>query len=119
MRSAGFVLPGRGSPATALDVAASHGLDLSDHRSALVTPGLATWADLILVMDRTQDRRVRALHGPGRPHVELLGDFDPGPIDTRAIRDPVEQPRDVFVRVYERIEACCESAADAIVGSPA
>lgn len=113
VRSGGFVLPGRTSPPSAREVAAEHGLDLSEHVSVLVTPHLAAWADLTLVMSRGQARRARALGGRG-PLVEKLGDFDPGPIDTRAIRDPVERPREVFARVYDRIAGCCASVAETI-----
>ncbi|MGH7541123.1 MAG: hypothetical protein ACRELC_09000, partial [Gemmatimonadota bacterium] len=113
VRSAGFVLPGRMSPTEARDAARARDLDLGAHRSAVVTPDLAGWADLVLVMSRAQRRRVHALYGRGVP-VELLGDFDPGPIERRAIIDPVERPREVFERVYDRIASCCASLADCL-----
>jgi len=36
----------------------------------------------------------------------MLGDFDPLPVDTRTIRDPVNDDRPVFEQVYERIARC-------------
>jgi hypothetical protein len=36
----------------------------------------------------------------------VLGDFDPAPVEARTIRDPVDQRRDVFDQVYERIARC-------------
>jgi len=42
----------------------------------------------------------------------LLGDLDPAVVETRAIRDPVDQSRQVFDEVYERVNRC-------VRGSPA
>jgi protein-tyrosine-phosphatase len=104
--SAGFVLPGRSCPALAVEVAATRGLDLSGHRSQLLVPPEVATADLILVMDTTQRWGVRALFGRTSEDVLLLGDLDPGPIETREIRDPFDQPREVFEESYSRIERC-------------
>jgi len=41
-----------------------------------------------------------------RRDVVILGDFDPGRIETREIRDPVEQPKEVFELSYARIDRC-------------
>ena len=51
IRSAGFMAPDA-CPASqpALIVATAHGLDLSAHRSALLTPADLEWADLVLGM---------------------------------------------------------------------
>jgi hypothetical protein len=49
-----------------------------------------------------------------RAGVLLLGDLDPGPIRTRAIRDPVEQPVQVFREVYARIDRCLEELVRAL-----
>jgi protein-tyrosine-phosphatase len=63
-------------------------------------------ADLILVMDTTQRWAIRALFGRSSHDVLVLGDLDSEPIETREIRDPVEQPREVFELSYSRIERC-------------
>jgi len=104
--SAGFVSPGRTVPAEASIAAAHHGVDLSEHRSQLLTPVLVAQADLILVMDARQERMVCERFGRTPADVMLLGDFDPDPIVTRAIHDPVEQPLAAFEQSYARIERC-------------
>jgi hypothetical protein len=48
--------------------------------------------------------------------VLLLGDFDPLPVASRGIEDPVEQGPEVCARVYARIERCVEELAQALVG---
>ena len=104
--SAGFIGPGRGSPPEAVAVAAGAGVDLSGHRSRLLTPDLVRWADLIVVMDAAQQRRVVERFGRSWRDVIVLGDLDPAPIDGRTIRDPVNQTADVFEQCYARIERC-------------
>jgi len=108
--SAGFILPGRTSPEPARRVAARRGLDLSDHRSQVLTPSMLAAADLVLVMSARQRRDLRREFG--REHVRrcvVLGDLDPGPVDRRTVVDPYGCPDDVFEAVYERIDRCCRA----------
>lgn len=104
--SAGFVSPGRGVPAEGSIAAARHGIDLSEHRSQLLTPVLVAEAEIIIVMDARQQRMVCERFGRSPADVILLGDLDPGPIATRAIHDPVEQPLRAFEESYARIDRC-------------
>lgn len=106
IRSAGFLDSGRPAPREAVSVAAERGVNLSSHLSAQVTNEALAWADLVLVMDARQQERVGAMSGH-RAYVERLGDFDPGPIDTRTIIDPIDRNRAFFDQVYRRIDACC------------
>jgi protein-tyrosine phosphatase len=104
--SAGFIGPGRPPPPFALQVAARRGYDIASHLSSLVAgEGLPTY-DLILVMDRTQRRRLARLAPRGHSLVLLLGDFDPLSTLTREIPDPVSGPRELFEAVYDRIDRC-------------
>ncbi len=104
--SAGFVGPGRRSPPEAVAAAARYGVDLSAHRSQLLTADRARAADLILVMDPTQRRAICNRFGRAERDVLVLGDLDPEPSGSRAIRDPVTQPLPVFEETYARIERC-------------
>lgn len=108
--SAGFVGPGRTSPPTAIRAAAQRGVDLSDHRSRLATIESVGAADLVLVMESRQRRLVRRTLGRrgATTTVLHLGDFDPGSIRRRDIRDPVESDLSVFQAVYRRIDRCVE-----------
>src|SRR6185312_12256998 len=71
--SAGFIGPGRPSPREAVAAAANAGVDLSDHRSRLLTPDLVRWADLVVVMDAVQQRRVVERFGRSWRDVIVLG----------------------------------------------
>ncbi|CAN5897455.1 hypothetical protein BH23GEM9_BH23GEM9_31800 [soil metagenome] len=105
VESAGFIGPGRGVPEAGLEVAARRGMDLSAHSSRLLTPDLVQAADVVIVMDPRQRRGLVRRFGSAS-RVLVLGDFDPAPIETRAVRDPYSHPAAVFEDVYERIERC-------------
>jgi protein-tyrosine phosphatase len=107
VESAGFILPGRQPPLTALEVSADRGFDLSGHRSRAVTEQMAREAAVILVMERWQKRKLLSMIPRLDAPVLMLGDLDPGPIERRAIQDPIDKPRAVFERVFSRIDACC------------
>lgn len=112
IRSAGFVRPGRSSPPEAVEAAGERGVDLERHRSAVLTAPLVQGADLVVVMDPGQAREIRRRYGPGR--TLALGDLDPGPVERRAIRDPVARPVEVFRDVYARIDRCLDELVRAL-----
>ncbi len=107
VESAGFILPGRQPPPGALAVSADRGFDLSGHRSCAVTEEMVREAAVILVMERWQRRKLLSMISRLDAPVLMLGDLDPGPVDHRAIQDPIDKPRAAFERVFSRIEACC------------
>lgn len=110
VESAGFVGPGRPSPAPAIAVAEREGLDLAPHRSSLLSPGRVAEFDWIVVMDAAQRREIGRRYGRRRG-VIVLSDLDPHPIRTRAIRDPWDQPTEVLESSYARVRRCvCELA---------
>lgn len=106
VESAGLIGANRPCPPHAVTVAARHSVDLSAHRSTLLTAGPAQLANLIVVMDPAQGRAIRDRFGGLRGEILLLGDLDPAPIAMRAIRDPVDQDVEVFEESYARIERC-------------
>jgi protein-tyrosine-phosphatase len=112
--SAGFAGPGRPTPADAVAAAAQRGVDLGHHASQLVMADVVRAADLIVVMDAMQRRMICERFGRSPRGVLLLGDFDPLPVVSRGIEDPVEQGREVCARVYARIERCVEELAQAL-----
>lgn len=111
--SAGFAGPGRPTPADAVAAAAGRGVDLTSHSSQMVMADLVRAADLIIVMDAMQRRMICERFGRSPRGVVLLGDFDPLPVASRGIEDPVEQGPEVCARVYARIERCVEELAQA------
>ncbi len=114
--SAGFLGPGRPAAPDAVAAAASHGVDLSPHRSRLLTADLVRWADLVLVMDERQQQLVCDRFGRARGDVVILGDLDPQPVTSRGIEDPVEQSVEVCRRAYGRIERCVTEVVNALWG---
>jgi len=106
VQSGGFIGFNRPAPAEAMAAAEHHHVDLTNHRSRLLTAELVRTADLIVVMEPTQRRQLCERFGRRPTDVILLGDFDPAPVEMRTIRDPVEESREVFDQVYERIARC-------------
>lgn len=105
--SAGFIGPDRPSPPEAVAVARRRGVDLSRHRSQLVTPEIVRGADLVLVMNAGQRRAAIEDHGFPRPErVVVLGDLDPLNASRREIRDPYDQTPLVYEASFGRIERC-------------
>lgn len=105
--SAGFIGPDRPSPPEMREPARERGVDLSDHRSKVVTEVMLADTDLVVVMTPRLQRRFRRGFPQQGGRVVLLGDLDPaGRIPGRAIRDPYGKPPEVFAEVAERIERC-------------
>lgn len=103
--SAGFIGPGRSPPLHALNTARAHGVDISNHRSATISPESLNAADLVVVMSGAQQRGLASRVAAGAK-VLVLGDLDPLPIKQRTIPDPWEGPVDAFEESYGRITRC-------------
>jgi protein-tyrosine-phosphatase len=112
--SAGFQGPGRESPKEAVEAAARRGIDLSGHRSQLVTPALVRTADLIVVMEAEQRRAVCERFGRSPRDVFLLGDLDPEPITSRSIEDPWGRRATVCAASFGRIDRCIRTLMGAL-----
>lgn len=114
--SAGFIGPDRSSPSQALAAASKFEVDLSAHRSALVTPESLRGADLVVAMSEEQARDIRARVAASTT-VLVLGDLDPQPVDRRTILDPWGGPDSAFDASYERIDRCVRELARIISGA--
>ena len=101
-------------PPNAVAAAGSRGIDLSAHRSRIVTPELLDAADIVLVMDAAQASALQRIGRGAARAVILLGDLDPEARDGRVIADPWAKPVSEFSDVYERIDRCCRVVASAI-----
>jgi len=104
--SAGFVGPGRATPEEGQAVAISRGIDLSSHRSQLITDQLVSEVDLVIVMQPDQQRAVRQRFNCNGKNVVVLGDLDLENVDRREIKDPFDQSEAVFEASFDRIERC-------------
>jgi protein-tyrosine phosphatase len=114
VQSAGFIGFNRPAPAEAIAAAESHAVNLCEHRSRLLTPTVVRTAELIVVMEASQQRLLLERYGRVPGDIVLLGDFDPVAVDGRAIHDPVNGKREVFDQVYARIARCVRELAATI-----
>lgn len=113
VRSAGFYESGRPPPPEALEIALERGLEMTGHRSRLISEDLLRDSDLVIMMTASHAREVRRRFRR-QAGILHLGDLDPRPILTRTIRDPVDQPAEVFRDVYARIDRCLENLVSAL-----
>lgn len=93
-----------GSPASdgALLVGLERELDLSAHRSQLLTRALIDNHDLIFAMGPHHLERIEALGGEGKAF--LLADFASHGASHRPISDPMGSDLDVYRATYEELE---------------
>jgi protein-tyrosine phosphatase len=111
----------RGHPAPPLARAAAerHGVSLTAHRSRPLAPEMVANADLILVMDLEQERRLLDLDPGAAGKLELLGRHGPGRLDSPEIADPVSGDARTFDRVYARVSSASERVAEGVRASAA
>lgn len=114
VKSAGFIGPGRPSPAEAVEAAKTFGLDLAGHISALISSEILDGDELWMVMEPAHRRRLLAEVDVPRHRVFVLGDLDPEPIEQRAIPDPYGRPHEEFVACYLRIDRCIQVLSGAL-----
>ena len=112
--SAGFVGSDRGVPQNSVSVSAERGLDLSRYRSRPITQAGASDADLVVVMDAEQARRVASTFRVKRNRILIAGDLDPTFETSRAIRDPWNQPIEVFKASFDRLDRCAATLVSAL-----
>jgi protein-tyrosine-phosphatase len=104
--SGGFVGSGRSVPAESLAIGARRGLDLSRFRSRPLIASEVSGADLIVAMDAEQARELVARFPLSPAKIVVAGDLDPRFEQTRAIRDPWNQPSEVFESSFNRLDRC-------------
>ncbi len=93
---------GEPSPAEYALEARSFGIDLSDHRSQYMTPLLADWSDLIVLMDRKNHSLLEDFGSQALKKSVWLGAWDPqGPIE---IADPFRMPVVKMRQILERMD---------------
>lgn len=113
--SAGLVGSGRPVASDALTTAARRGIDLSAKRSNMFQPHRARSADLVLVMDVEQANYIHMYGGVPYNKIVIAGDLDPHASETRGIRDPWNQPIDVFESTFDRLERCAAVLVDLVL----
>ena len=118
VKSAGFFGPDRPSPGEAIAVAAERRVDLAGHRSRLVTSELLESADVVVVMEQRQRRRLLVANPAIASRVYLLGDLDPHRTSRRDVLDPYGEPLTAFRSCFDRIERCVAALAALPAAAP-
>lgn len=109
--SAGFIGPNRPSPQIAAEVATERRVDLSDHRSKLISSRLIDSNDLVVVMEPWQRRDVLRMSNRRGVRVLVLGDLRPSAGEARNIPDPFDGKRELFERSYDDVDICIAQLA--------
>lgn len=101
IESAGIAaLVGMPADSLAQQVAAEHGLDISEHRARQLTRELMVSNDLILVLDETHEQWINRRFPEFRGKTFRLGKWN----GNRNIEDPYRQPKAVFELVLREID---------------
>lgn len=85
----------------AMLVAMERGIDLSAHRSRVLSRELVEGADLVLAMSPHHHERASALGGAGKTH--LLTDFSARSADGRAVTDPFGGDLDAYRQTFDEL----------------
>jgi protein-tyrosine phosphatase len=117
IRSAGFTGADRSPPPEAIAAAAKFGVDISSHRSTVITADVYRAAALVVTMSPDQARDLRARFGVLHETMLVLADLDPKG-GSRTIRDPWRLPREVYDESYARIDRCIRELVDVLDGAP-
>ena len=104
--SAGFVGSDRAVPRISVALSAQRGLDLSRYRSRPITQSQIGDADLLIVMDAEQARRIASMFRVKRKRIVVAGDLEPLFETSRAIRDPWNQSIEAFKSTFDRLDRC-------------
>jgi protein-tyrosine phosphatase len=104
--SAGLVAVRQSVPEYATKIAARHALDLSSHRSRLLTHEMIARADLVVVMEPSQASYITRTFARPAERIVVAGDLDPMSSGGRSIRDPLRQPLEIYEASYARLERC-------------
>ncbi|HWK89059.1 MAG TPA: low molecular weight protein arginine phosphatase [Longimicrobium sp.] len=110
--SAGVAAPrGEAAAAPAVSVARGHGIDLGQHRTQPVTPGLLDWADLVLAMG---PNHLFGLDRMGEAEKNsTLGDFVAGGEGLGpSVSDPYGSDEAVYEVTYRELEGLVAAALD-------
>lgn len=101
--SAGLgALVGHGADPFAVEVMNEHGVDIATHRAQQLTAELVKQHELILVMERWQQKEIEHLYPFSRGRVHLLGKWDDA-----EIADPYKKSKAIFLEAYEKIDKAC------------
>lgn len=83
----------------AIEVASTHGLDISRHHAQQLTPSMCQQAEMILVMEQSKKNEVEQKFPLARGKVYRLGD-----VENFDIADPYRKRKEQFEIMYKDIQ---------------
>jgi low molecular weight protein-tyrosine phosphatase len=104
--SAGFVGSDRAVPKISVALSAQRGFQLERYRSRPITQSKVQDADLVIVMDAQQARRIARMFRVERDRIVIAGDLEPTFDTSRAIRDPWNKSAETFQATFDRLDRC-------------
>lgn len=108
--------PNRPSPPDAVEVASEWGVDLTPHRSSILSAGAVRDADAIFVFDEENFRKVVSDYPDSRDRVHFVGALSPD--GKTLVPDPWGKDAGFFRQTYEQIAEALEAVpSDEKVGS--
>jgi protein-tyrosine-phosphatase len=111
VRSSGFhPVADRPSPRQHVEMSLESNVDLTGHRSSIVSAADLAWADAIVLMDRHNWQLLRK-QGADSCHMIWLGTLDGG----AEIADPYGAPHDEARKIMRRVHQCTEALAAAVL----
>lgn len=110
--SAGIMgFAGSGATESTKQVLAEEGIDISEHCSRMVDREMLKRSDIILVMERLHEERVRQIAPELKNKVFLLKEFVKKKDNNLDIEDPIGQP----IEFYEQVLAVIKEAVEKII----
>ncbi len=94
-----------------IELMAEKGVDLSQHRSALLDQPLISWSELILVVEKEHQKFIEHQFPMARGRVQLLGKWTCGDID-----DPYRRARENYAHCITELEEAVDAWAQKLWG---
>lgn len=96
---------GRAPQPYSIELAAEHGIDITDYRAKQITLDMVTKSELILVLDDIILNDVLARFPFAMGKVKKLAFLE----QNEDVADPYQQDKDAFIKMYQHIDTCIQS----------
>jgi protein-tyrosine phosphatase len=110
--SAGFATQTRSVPALAVAIGRERGVELSEHRSELISLAKLWDAELVIVMDPAQQRRLLRSFPISPSKVIVAPDLISSFRGKRCITDPWKGSADAFNAAFDQLDDCAATLAN-------
>ena len=105
--SAGVIAQtGEPAPENAIAVLEEHGIDLSPHRSKVLTQEMVDWADRIVVMEEYHRRLISRYFKNADGRIGLISEYAGDRRVPREIHDPYGELKNYYRKTFHEIRRC-------------